>query len=249
MRFATRLRTAAEHLTGWYIRKYPPLGLDKFHDMAMLHPPDQVRTVLDVGANVGQSAVEFGAHFQHAQIHSFEPVSSTFAQLQRTASGKQYHHYRSALGSVNEQLEMNVTTDPRRSDMNSVRAPHPYLAGGTFRKETIEVMTLDEWCKRSEVTSIDYLKIDTEGNDMEVLLGGSATLAKQHVRFIEVEVGMNPSNTFHVPLERIAAHLHPLGYHLFALYEQSREASPTFPVLRRANALFVGDRFFRSPAR
>ena len=36
MRFATRLRSAAEHLTGWYIRKYPPLGLDKFHDMAML---------------------------------------------------------------------------------------------------------------------------------------------------------------------------------------------------------------------
>src|SRR5687768_11964837 len=37
--------------------------------------------VLDVGANVGQSASEFADAFPQATVHSFEPVASTYARL------------------------------------------------------------------------------------------------------------------------------------------------------------------------
>ncbi len=57
----------------------------------------------------------------------------------------------------------------------------PIPAGG------IPVMTLDHYVERNKIDMIDWLSIDTEGNDARVIIGGSRLFAAQKVRLFEFE--------------------------------------------------------------
>jgi hypothetical protein len=88
---------------------------------------------------------------------------------------------------------------------------------------------------------IDFLKIDTEGHDLEVLHGFLPRLGQ--VDFVEVEAGMNPYNTTHVPFDRLAGFLREAGFHLAHIFQQKMEwKRGGQPVLRRCNPLFVNRR-------
>lgn len=67
-------------------------------------------------------------------------------------------------------------------------------------------------------------------------------LAEPRIDLVEVEAGMNPRNTHHVPLEMLKAHLEQRGYFLFGIYEQRREIFTGEPHLQRTNSVFVSQR-------
>jgi len=52
---------------------------------------------------------------------------------------------------------------------------------------TVQVITLETFVQQENVTMIDYLSIDSEGHDMQVILGGIDLFASQSVRFFEFE--------------------------------------------------------------
>jgi hypothetical protein len=54
----------------------------------------------------------------------------------------------------------------------------------------VEVITLDGWAKKNNVKYMDYIKIDTQGSELNILKGGINIL--KSIRFIEVEVEFNP---------------------------------------------------------
>ncbi len=54
----------------------------------------------------------------------------------------------------------------------------------------IETVTLDAWARENNVQAIDYIKIDTQGTELEILKGGINAL--RNVRALEVEVEFNP---------------------------------------------------------
>lgn len=55
------------------------------------------------------------------------------------------------------------------------------------KKTEVNVITLDDIVQKSGFRSVDYLSIDTEGNDVRVVLGGMRILAAQRVRYLEFE--------------------------------------------------------------
>lgn len=99
--------------------------------------------------------------------------------------------------------------------------------------------TLDEYCSRQNIATIDYLKIDAEGYDLSVLKGASTLLSRQKIRFIEVEAGMNRINTEHVYFDEFVRYLEPYGYKLYKIYDQMHEWKKRKPYLRRGNLVFV----------
>lgn len=228
-----------EHASGAYIRRYPPLGTSLFHDMGRLQDPASIHTVFDVGANVGQSALDFAQAFPTARIHCFEPVLETFKILARSAVGPRFHHNHLALGSAPGVLQMEVNDDPAFSDMNSLTGRHPLAGANDYHTEKVKIVTLDEHRSTMGLRRIDFLKIDTEGFDMEVLRGAARTLTEKNIGWIFVEISMSNANGFHVPLADVVAFLEPHGHHLFALYDQAQEHEQSSPRLRRANALFM----------
>src|SRR5688500_4768537 len=64
-------------------RRSTPFGVRWLDDLAVFVRPD---VVFDVGANVGQTAQEIVSAFPSARVFAFEPVPSTFRQLEASVA-------------------------------------------------------------------------------------------------------------------------------------------------------------------
>lgn len=211
-------------------------GCDVFEDLKFRIPALQIRMIFDVGANVGQSSLEFRRRFPSAEILSFEPVPSTFEQLRKNlGSAANIRAFPIAFGADQGQAHVVIQ---KKSVNNSLRqtVAEPVPSGAAF--ETVEIDTLDAFCARERIAQIDFLKIDTEGWDLEVLRGGNVLLSEHRVMCLQAEVGMNPFNHKHVPLHEIQEHLESRGYVLFGLYDQTPEWNGAAR-LQFCNAVFI----------
>lgn len=203
-----------------------------FREIAEALPSWRPRAIFDVGANVGQSCTAYAAAFPDAAIHAFEPVPMAFGLLRDAAApfpGIVTHNL--ALGSAPGTA---VMTARRASSGNRILAAPP--AAGEVVEVPVE--TGAAVAARLGVDAISFLKIDTEGHDLEVLKGFGPLLARTD--FVQVEAGMNPENTLHVPFRTLEDLLRAAGFLLFRILDQSPEpgAAPR-PLLYRCNPLFI----------
>ncbi len=232
-----KLRRAAEKLTGTHIYRDIPPGLDYAWDIRQALPHFRAGIIFDVGANVGQSATELSDKFPGSQIYSFEPSSNTFQQLQQNV--QQYptvQCFQLALGSSKKTAQMAIEDSSDRSFLLDESSDE---ANSSKASEEVQVDTLDSFCNEQKVDHINFLKIDTEGGDLDVLNGATSLLKEQRVDIVEVEAGMNPKNELHVPFESLKSFLESHGYYLFGIYEQVNEWPTKSPNLRRTNPIFL----------
>lgn len=219
-----------------YLRKWIPHGFNLFVDLQNKIPSLKIRTIFDVGSNIGQSARRYSRHFPSAHIYCFEPVKSTFALLQRNTRDLiniQIHH--SAMGAVRENILIKLQ---ELSLVNSLLDKVDSGVDVGVAIEEVEVDTLDDYCIRHNIAGIDFLKIDTEGFDLNVLLGAENLLNGKHVSVVQVEAGVNPINDLHVKLEVLKKHLESKGFFLFGIYDQTPAWSGE-PLMSFCNAVFV----------
>jgi len=66
---------------------------------------------------------------------------------------------------------------------------------------------------------IDFLKVDAEGHDLDVLVGFSRMLQAGKVRYVQVECGCSPDNLRHIPYDRIASFMFAFGYRLYGIFD------------------------------
>jgi FkbM family methyltransferase len=150
--------------------------------------------MLDVGANAGQYAASVRAAGYAGRIVSFEPQAAPFALLRgRAAADPSWDCHRLALGTTEGVAELNVARDSRASSLLEWEAervrrnPQSVYVGA----ERVAVRRLDAlWAEVGEGASGVYLKIDTEGYELEVLEGAEASLPD--VDLVEVEIGLTP---------------------------------------------------------
>jgi FkbM family methyltransferase len=244
MDLGTMIKKRVEKLTNTHIYRIHPRGFDIIHDITTSFPMYRVSVVFDVGANVGQSSIIYLNRFPNSHIYCFEPVNETFRQLQTNLKGNErVTCYRFALGSSRKNGLMVLQGN---SDMFFLldHSKQPFMIEGAST-EPIEVVTLDEFCHSKKIDHINYLKIDTEGGDLEVLKGGEKMLTDQRIDFVEVEAGMNPKNKWHVPFEELKKFLELNQYFLFGIYEQVSEWPTRESHLRRTNPVFVSRRMIK----
>jgi len=135
----------------------------------------QVQCVLDVGANRGQFASELRSIGYDGHIVSFEPVTSEFAVMrQHFEHDAKWRGYQTALGSAESTVDINVGgLTVMSSLLESVLPDH------NAKLETVTVKRLDSLlpdllrelgCERV------FLKMDTQGYDLEVFKGATDCL-------------------------------------------------------------------------
>ena len=144
-----------------------------------------------------------------------------------------------ALGAAAGQGTLNVTRTSTTSHLE--RGAQSVAPEEIVAQQPVAVQTLDAFCRDKAIESIDYLKIDAEGSDLDVLRGAEGLLSSGAIYLIECECGMHPGNKVHVPFEAVKAHLEAHSYRVFGIYEQSSEWLERKPFLRRVNALFLLD--------
>lgn len=150
-----------------------------------LFESQQIDTVWDVGANRGQyySFLRNGVGFK-GTVLSFEPLSELHGRLaEQSRNDPDWHVFPFALGAKNERLDINIT---QANDMSSFLSPdcnHTDRFRDSIkpvRTETVDVKCLDdiyeEICDRHHVNK-SYLKLDTQGFDLNVARGGSHVIS------------------------------------------------------------------------
>ncbi|WP_173021570.1 FkbM family methyltransferase [Lewinella sp. W8] len=220
--------------------------MDFFQDVACWGPEYSFDVIFDVGANIGNFTAYAREQFPLATIVSFEPIPPTFSHLQKRLSSNEHQVLENlAVGASNCTVEVDYYVDMKLADRNSLTGDVLLLEDAEKARATVEVITLDSYCADHNVDSIDFLKIDTEGFDLKVLQGADGMLKRGSIKFLEVEVSMNPENDFHIPFGTIIEYLKPYGYRLFGIYEQQPEKRVTVPILRRSNMVFMIARNFK----
>ena len=205
------------------------------YDICRFAGTRKIRTIFDVGANIGQTANFAANFFPHAVIHSFEPVQATFATLRaRTKKSPNVHAHRLALGRRTEVVEIALQEDALFNSL-AFRRDGSSTAGPT---ERIQVTTLDEFCAAHHIAQIDILKTDAQAFDLEVLQGAAELVARSAVCFVYTEVGFLDGDKYSTPFVCIDQHLRANGFQLAGFYEQAG-VGPRARVLGFCNALYA----------
>lgn len=237
-----KIKPLIERLTGSHIYRYkvPPRGLDPMRDLQYFLPNFRAEVVFDVGANVGQFVNQYFASFPGCRVYCFEPGPETFEKLSANFKGRERlecHHM--AMGAAPGRGRIVCKGD---SDLFQVIGPDAPPPEPGVRVEEVEIGTVDAFRAARGIEQINYLKIDTEGGDLEVLRGAAETLRAGLVDLIEVEAGMNSRNKLHVPIEQLKAHMESHNCYLFGVYEQKEEWIEKEPQLRRSNLVFISEK-------
>ncbi|MBB5690821.1 FkbM family methyltransferase [Roseomonas alkaliterrae] len=170
--------------------------------------------IFDIGANVGQTHAQARFVYPKATIHSFEPVTATFEKLAE-ALAPYPHSFAHRLAFAARPGRALMQARPG-GVMNRILDAPP--ANKAIPTEEVEVVTGETFCARHSIAEIGILKVDTEGHDLDVLVGFRDMLAARRIAYVEVECGISPRNLMHVPFARIADFMFAMGYGLFGLY-------------------------------
>ena len=200
-------------------------------------PNVQINNVFDVGANIGWFSLCFLTAFADARIWAFEPVTTIRAEmLQNLARFEETKPFPRtsclpyALGASNGLVE--ITSYPGVT-INKIRSDKP----ANVPLESVHMLTGDDFCRTQLVQHIDFLKIDTEGYDLEVLKGFRGLITQGAIDFIQVEAGMIPGDPAFVGMTTLLDFMLPLGYRLFRFSNQA--SGREIPVMERADVVFI----------
>lgn len=209
-----------------------PKGLDLYHDIRRYGWLTQPCNILDVGANVGQFASATLAALPDSKIWSLEPVSSSFTRLQsRSADVHRWKTHRAAVGSHIGTVK--VTADPC-STMNHV-IMNDYKSNYNYCEE-VPLITVDKFICDQGIESIAMLKTDTEGYDLEVLLGAQNAISSSIISSVLCEVCFKADDIGHTSFHEVCSLLCP-QFVVAGFYGQGCDAP--LCEIDRVDALFI----------
>jgi FkbM family methyltransferase len=163
--------------------------------------------ILDVGACVGDWALEAARRAPSAEIHCFEIVSPTRRTLEtRTRNEPRIHVV--PTGLAESEGRARVKYYEARPGWSSVY-DYPHDAPSVWLEET--VTTGDSYLEEIGNPSVDLLKVDAEGAELAILRGFRKALSSGSVRVIQFEYGY-AAVLSHGLLRDFYALLDPLGY-------------------------------------
>lgn len=214
-------------------RQYMPCGIDWLWDIQRILGDRSVRTVFDVGANVGQTTRMIKERFPAATVHAFEPVPTTYRSLQQSVRGLDgVTCHRLALCERVGQSRMTARTD---SQLNRL-VPDAEADNGRLI-ESVETDTVDHFCAARKIASIDILKIDAEGADLRVLQGGEAMIRQGRIAFAFVEFGFDSNDSGHAHFPAVYDFVEKAGMQVYSFYDYCHDADGCRLIF--ANVLFL----------
>lgn len=150
--------------------------------------------IVDVGARGGLNIKLNSSNFP-ITIFLFEPDKEECKKLQmqtKDYAGVVSRIFPTGLGSREESRPLFIANDPACS---SIYEPIDELSQKytelscikSVGQEIVHLTTLDIWSKEIGIEYIDYLKLDTQGSEMDILRGGIEILDQTSLVEIEVE--------------------------------------------------------------
>ena len=217
------------------------IELDTFEEITKKILKKNKVIIFDVGSNEGQSIYKFKKNFKNCEIHAFEPMKEAFFIMnEKFKKYKNINLNKFALGEKIQErylYENNIF-----SEMSSFYKINKFKKKLRSRsiKNLVKIKTIDSYCKKKKIKFIDYLKIDVQGFEKNVLTGAKGMLKNNKIKLIEVEIIFqnfyeNVSSFYDI--EEI---LHKNNYRLYNVKAITYDKNQR---LNQLDALFINENF------
>lgn len=199
-------------------------------------------TYVDVGAFVGEVLLKI-LHVGEIKIreaHLYEPNPESYNKLKQNLSEckiSSIHIYNYAISSKSTKKKFSSAASMTKSIDYSIEVDR---ATNIF---TADSFPLDDLSSSYTDGRIDLLKVDVEGDEIDVLQSAKRLLGEQKIDVIYIEAGLNKHGTQQTYLADIDLTLQGFGYRAFKIYEQVNEWMQDSPFLRRCNLVYMSSRF------
>jgi FkbM family methyltransferase len=193
-------------------------------------------TICDVGARGGIEP-HWNAYDQQLICLGFEPDGAECERLNQMISKPKVQFYAAALGRQREQRLFSLCRLPGGSSFYP--ANHQFLqrfppehaqALEVIKTVELETTDLDSFAQSREFPAIDFMKLDVEGSELDVLKGAT-TVLQESVLGLSLEVLFHDALRSQPTFSQIDLFLSSLGFKLFDLdlyrYARNTLALPT----------------------
>lgn len=132
-------------------------------------------TVVDIGAAYGEFSIPAARRIGHGRVIAIEPAPDTYALLLeniRINGADEVETYALAIGGRSETRRLHYSA--RGAVMNST-VESPTANGGV----AVSMLSLGDFFEQSKIDQCDYLKIDCEGGEYDILLSATNTVLRR----------------------------------------------------------------------
>jgi FkbM family methyltransferase len=141
---------------------------------------------LDIGANNGIFALQFAKKVgPTGKVHAFEPDANIFSRLLANCRLNGFQNvrcHRLAVSDVTGPITF-YKSDPHHSGWGSLQKFNDIA----ISEELSESVTVDEFLEKEGIHCVDFLKIDVEAYEPELLRGAVKSLQRHVLRHILIE--------------------------------------------------------------
>jgi len=135
--------------------------------------------IFDVGANIGTYATVVSKLCPTAKIYCFEPQRLIFQMLCGNFAINNLENcyaYPIALGDISEWINIDEPDYNQQGSFGSFSIIKDVIKTRANKQTPTQKLTLDDFVEIYKVRKVDFIKIDAEGMDIEVLKGAVKTL-------------------------------------------------------------------------
>ena len=150
-------------------------------------------TIIDIGANIGSVSLVMAKIFNNSRIFSIEPTNYAYQKLCRNLD-------------LNENLKKNISL--RQLFITNDKKPKAVWSSWNFEKSNDKhekhlgtlkeikqnpYVKLNQFIKNEDISNVDFIKLDVDGYELEVLVSGEDFLKKNKpIIFIEIAPYLYP---------------------------------------------------------
>lgn len=134
--------------------------------------------IFDIGANVGTFLYQFENKLKHQNIFAFEPNQKLNIRLKRLFTSMNISAVALSDENTTAQFKVPIIKGKMVASRGTLNTAYKEKDEENSYTETVEVVKLDDWVKSKNISRIDFIKIDVEGNEMKTLFGGKETIQK-----------------------------------------------------------------------
>ena len=174
-------------ITKILVKLFSPSEYEKKFDNAMFENIKPGDILWDVGANIGYYTVKFSeAVSENGEVYGFEPIPETFKILSNTTrSLSNVNLLCCALGQEDSSLLMS--NDPNiGSPTNKILISNSIASAKN--SVFIKVRSADSLIESGELEIPNFIKIDVEGHENDVINGMSKLLKESRLHTLAIEI-------------------------------------------------------------
>lgn len=135
-------------------------------------------TIIDAGGHIGVFSFFASKISKSNKIFAFEPAKENFELFRKNIkenSIKNIFLFNYGLGEKSKELELLVS--PGRNTANSLKETG-LMKDKNSKTEKIKIISIDKFVEEKRLKRIDFIKIDTEGYEKQILIGAKNTIKK-----------------------------------------------------------------------